>query len=210
MRTFRQKWYAGETISVSIGQGALIVTPLQLARAIGGIATGGVWQKPHLVLNEGSKDAARRAEVKLENVLQVIEGMHGVTAYGTGGRARLPGIEVCGKTGTAQLASNTLLNSAAGRHMKDNAWFVGFAPKQSPEIVVVALFEAGEHGNLAAPIVRDVLKAYFDKKVRRMPEQRLASLPSIGWKTTGERRPPPPMPEAYVAQVGQGREEEAR
>jgi penicillin-binding protein 2 len=50
--------------------------------------------------------------------------------------------------------------------MKDNAWFVGFAPRSAPEIVVVALFENGEHGNLAAPIVRDVMKAYFDKKTR--------------------------------------------
>ncbi len=50
--------------------------------------------------------------------------------------------------------------------MKDNAWFVGFAPRQNPEIVVVALFEGGEHGQFAAPIVRDVMKAYFDKKTR--------------------------------------------
>jgi penicillin-binding protein 2 len=92
-----------------------------------------------------------------------------VNEGGTGVRARLANVEVCGKTGTAQLASNTLLKSAAGRHMIDNAWFVGFAPKSSPEIVVVALFEAGAHGNLAAPIVRDVLKVYFDKKARREP-----------------------------------------
>jgi cell division protein FtsI/penicillin-binding protein 2 len=61
--------------------------------------------------------------------------------------------------------------------LKDNAWFVGFAPKNSPEIVVVALFEGGEHGNLAAPIVRDVIKAYYDKKYRRAPQPpRMASL----------------------------------
>ena len=60
--------------------------------------------------------------------------------------------------------------------MKDNAWFVGFAPQDSPEIVVVALFESGEHGNLAAPIVRDVIKAYFDKRVRQDPHNLLASL----------------------------------
>jgi penicillin-binding protein 2 len=178
MRTFRQKWYAGETISVSIGQGALTVTPLQLARAIGGIATGGIWQKPHLVIDHADHDAALRGDFQIDNVLQVIGGMHAVVTNGTGMRARLPNVEVCGKTGTSQLASNQLLQSAAGRHIKDNAWFVGFAPQQSPEIVVVALFEAGEHGNLAAPIVRDVMKAYFDKKNR--PGSRLASLPSFG------------------------------
>jgi penicillin-binding protein 2 len=76
-------------------------------------------------------------------------------------------VEVAGKTGTAQLASNDYLKgSSAGRKLKDNAWFVGFAPRHAPEIVVVALFEHGEHGQLAAPIVRDVMKAYFDKKAR--------------------------------------------
>jgi penicillin-binding protein 2 len=61
--------------------------------------------------------------------------------------------------------------------MKDNAWFVGFAPRANPEIAVVALFEGGEHGQLAAPIVRDVIKAYFDKKARSRPRQLLAGLP---------------------------------
>ena len=61
--------------------------------------------------------------------------------------------------------------------MKDNAWFVGFAPRSNPEIVVVALFEGGEHGNLAAPIVRDVIKAYFDKKLPKQPPSLLARTP---------------------------------
>jgi len=165
MRAYRQKWFAGETISVSIGQGALIVTPLQLASAIGGIAMGGVWQKPHLIRGV-SEEKAHKANLNLDNVQQVIYGMYGVVNEGgTGVRARLAGLDVCGKTGTAQLASNDFLKSSAGRHMVDNAWFVAFAPK-SPEIVVVSLFEAGAHGNLAAPVARDVIKAYFDKKAR--------------------------------------------
>src|SRR5208283_214030 len=87
---------------------------------------------------------------------------------------------VCGKTGSAQLASNAFLKgTAAGQsqNMKDNAWFMGFAPRAAPEIVVVALFEHGEHGQLAAPIVRDVLKAYFDKKDRlaALQQQQLAA-----------------------------------
>jgi penicillin-binding protein 2 len=181
MRNFREKWYAGETISVSIGQGALTVTPLQLAHAIGGIATGGVWTKPHLVLGDSSKGEARKANLSLDNVMKVIDGMHAVVnGGGTGARAKLPGLEVCGKTGTAQLASNDMLKGTAlGRTMKDNAWFVGFAPNSSPEIVVVALFEGGEHGNLAAPIVRDVIKAFFDKQVRKDPKSQLASIPAF-------------------------------
>ena len=166
LRTFRQKWYAGETISVSIGQGYTTVTPLQLAHAIGGIATGGVWVRPHLVRE--SKVESDRAELNLENVNRVINGMYSVVNEGgTATVARIPGIEVCGKTGTAQLASNDVLKARKGdKNMNDNAWFVGFAPRHSPEIVVAALFENGQHGNYAAPIVRDVIKAYFDKKAR--------------------------------------------
>lgn len=168
IRNFRQKWYPGETISVAIGQGALTVTPLQLAHAIGGIAVGGVWSRPHLVKNREDPAPPRVADFDVNHAVEIVNALWGVVNDGgTGVRARLPGLDVCGKTGTAQLASNAVLKSTPlGETLKDNAWFVGFAPKENPEIVVVALFESGEHGNLAAPIVRDVLKAYFDKKVR--------------------------------------------
>jgi penicillin-binding protein 2 len=179
MRNFRQKWYAGETISVSIGQGALTVTPLQLARATGGLAVGGVWQVPHLLRSLTGKEKPRSFRVDPENVAKVVDGMCGVVneGGGTGGRARLPGIEVCGKTGSAQLASNQFLKSAGhGRTLRDNSWFVGFAPRQ-PEIVVAALYENGEHGYLSAPVVRDVIKAYFDKKARRAGTRPASSPP---------------------------------
>jgi penicillin-binding protein 2 len=167
-RALRQKWYAGETISVAIGQGALTVTPIQLAYAIGGLAMGGVWYTPHLVKDPPHKEPPRKVDLNLDHLSRVLDGMYGVVNEGgTGARAHLQGIELCGKTGTAQLASNKVLkNTKLGQTMKDNAWFVGFAPRQSPEIVVVALFEGGEHGNLAGPIVRDVIKSYFDKKSR--------------------------------------------
>jgi len=181
IRNFREKWYAGETISVSIGQGATTVTPIQLAAAIGGISVGGMWFQPHLV-RDAHIAPARRGNVQPENVQKVIYGMYGVVNEGgTGGRARIPGINVCGKTGSAQLASNELLKGTKlGEIMKDNAWFVGFAPMEAPEIVVAALFEGGVHGQFAAPIVRDVLKAYFDKKVRLgEPRPQMASLPRL-------------------------------
>ncbi len=168
IRTLHEKWFAGENISVAIGQGATTVTPLQMAAAIGGISIGGMWFQPHMIA--GAHVApARRGDVKLENIQKVISGMYGVVNEGgTGVRARLPGIDVCGKTGSAQLVSNTAIKAGfkVAEDMKDNAWFVGFAPRQNPEIVVAALFENGVHGQLAAPIVRDVLKAYFDKKAR--------------------------------------------
>lgn len=168
LRYYRTKWYAGETPSVAIGQGALTVTPLQLARAIGGVAVGGKWYQPHMVTKQIDQVKLSEWTLNPEHVKDVIDGMYGVVNEGgTGLRAALPHIEVCGKTGTAQLASNEFLKgTAAGKDMKDNAWFVGFAPRANPEIVVVALFEKGGHGQFAAAIVRDVLKAYFDKKDR--------------------------------------------
>jgi penicillin-binding protein 2 len=167
IRAFREKWYPGETISVSIGQGALTITPLQLAHAVGGLAMGGVWYKPHLV--KGKTDPPREWALDPSNVQKVVDGMYAVVnGGGTGARSRLPGIEVCGKTGTAQLVSNQYLQGRKQtQDLKDNAWFVGFAQRNNPEIVVAALFENGEHGNLAAPIVRDVIKAFYDKKARR-------------------------------------------
>jgi len=173
LRNFRQKWYPGETPSVAIGQGALTVTPLQLARALGGVALGGIWHHPHLLKSMGPAEEPAVSALTAANVRKVVDGMFGVVneGGGTGGRARLPGIDVCGKTGSAQLASNDYLQGkVAKRNLKDNAWFEGFAPCHAPEIVVVALFEHGEHGQFAAPIVRDVIKAYFDKKARLSSE----------------------------------------
>ena len=153
---------------MAIGQGALIVTPLQLARAIGGMAVGGKWYQPHMVKKAAGSGQGDRVDAQSGAREDVMDGMYGVVNEGgTGMRAALPHIEVCGKTGTAQLASNDFLKARRpGKDMKDNAWFVGFAPRDNPEIVVVALFEHGEHGQFAAAIVRDVIKAYFDKKER--------------------------------------------
>jgi penicillin-binding protein 2 len=181
LRTQRQKWYAGETISVAIGQGAVQVSPIQLAHAVGGLAMGGVWFRPHLVKDATTGEPARKANWNPENVQRVLDGLYGVVNEGgTGARARMPNIELCGKTGTAQLASNDLLRAMKAHEvLKDNAWFVGFAPKNNPEIVVAALFESGEHGNLAAPIVRDIVKAYYDKKARMTPPKKeIASVPA--------------------------------
>jgi penicillin-binding protein 2 len=176
IRTTREKWYAGETISVAIGQGALTVTPLQLANAIGGLAMGGVWYTPHVVADPTRRETPRRVEFKPENLAQVVNGMFSVVNEGTGQLARVAGIEICGKTGTSQLGSNELLKGTRlGLEMKDNAWFVGFAPRQNPEIVVVALVEGGLHGaTAAAPIARDLIKTYFEKKSKSASPRLLA------------------------------------
>ena len=202
IRNFREKWYPGENISVGIGQGATTVTPLQMASAIGGIAVGGMWFQPHLIRDSVHLMPARRAEVNLDNIRKVKSGMYGVVNEGgTGVRAHIPGLDVCGKTGSAQLVSNDAIRAGfkQGKDMKDNAWFVGFAPCDAPEIVVATLFENGEHGQLAAPIVRDVIKAYFDKKARlAQPVPQIAALPPQFL------RPPAPLatPAAATATAG--------
>jgi penicillin-binding protein 2 len=169
LRTQRERWYAGETISVAIGQGAVEVTPIQLASAIGGLVNGGVWYRPHLLKSATGKDPPRRADLDPQNIATIVSAMCGVVNEGgTGASAQISGIEVCGKTGSAQRISNDLAksNKSVAQALRDNGWFVGFAPPDHPEIVVVALYEASEHGYLAAPIVRDVIKAYFDKQAR--------------------------------------------
>jgi penicillin-binding protein 2 len=195
MQNYRTKWWAGETPSVSIGQGALIVTPLQMARAISGVAMGGVWRQPHMTERAGQNLKTTEWSLNADNLKDVIDGMYGVVnEWGTGIRAKIPGIEVCGKTGTAQLASYEFMRANhSGNEMKENGWFVGFAPRSAPEITVVALWEHGGEGPLAAPIARDVIKAYFDKKARlsmlQQEKTKLSAMGGLGLPASGAALP---------------------
>lgn len=190
-KVFHQKWYPGETISVAIGQGAIAVTPIQLAYMIGGIIAGGRFHQPHLLLSD---KAAPEIDFPISDstVDTVTEGMYGVVNEpgGTAGASKLPGIELCGKTGSAQVISEQGLKRAGKQAaLKDNAWFVGFAPRQNPEIVVAVLVQGGEHGGeAAAPIARNVVKAYYDKKQGRIPPQQLTT-----------QAVPPGIPPSFVA-----------
>jgi penicillin-binding protein 2 len=177
LRNYRQKWFAGETISVSIGQGATTLTPLQLARAIGGLAMGGVWHTPHMAKALTKTEKPHEWALNQENVHKVVYGMYGVVNEGgTGVRARLNGIDVCGKTGSAQIATEAY--ERLHKDVKDNAWFVAFAPCYKPEIVIAVLWEnCGLHGQFAAPIARDVMVSYFNKKERLAEAAKLRQAP---------------------------------
>ena len=180
-RVFKRKWYAGETISVAIGQGAVSVTPIQLAHTYGGIALGGIFHRPHVVfqdqlraLGEDPPDISPQDfSISEETIAEVKSGMWAVVneGGGTGGAARCPEVEISGKTGTAQVVSQTLEKSAKSSEYKSTAWFVGYAPADKPEIVVAALVQRGEHSAVAVPIVREVIKAYFDKKTGPKPPE---------------------------------------
>ena len=169
-RVFHRKWYAGETVSVATGQGAVITTPLQLARMIGGIAMGGIFKQPHLIKN-AQNVGEERFEISEPTVEKITNAMYGVVNEGgTGAALKLAGIEFSGKSGTAQVIGYaTRERVGKQRRFEDNAWFVGYAPRRNPEIVVAVLVqESGKHGGEAAgPVVRDVVKAYYDKKAKK-------------------------------------------
>lgn len=212
IKTFRQKWYAGEVISVGIGQGAVATTPIQLARAIGGIAMGGTLYRPHVVKPEDLPEEYRHiAESNLPEVVHVpinpqawitiTDAMAGVVTpgIGTAPSAHLQGIDFAGKTGSAQIISNALRKSKgfSGGQFKDNGWFAGVAPRRNPEIVVCTLLEQGEHGYLAARVVSQVIKAYVEKQrqLRNNPmlfsdKNDPGSVPIAGlWSSPGETQP---------------------
>jgi len=176
-RALHRKWYAGETISVAIGQGAVTTTPVQLARLIGGIASGGVFKQPH-ILKDAPNVREDRFPLSEHTIEEITDGMYGVIneAGGTGGQLKLTGIELSGKSGTAQVIGYDTRSHVGGnkeKRFQDNAWFVGYAPKRNPEICVAVLVqESGEHGGEAAgPVVRDIIKAYYDKKNKKVQGQ---------------------------------------
>lgn len=177
-KVFKRKWWAGETISVAIGQGAIAVTPLQLAYTIGSVASGGVFHQPHLAFRDqllalgvdAPQERDQRFPLSESTWEAVTRGMWGVVNEGgTGASARTPGLDIAGKTGTSQVVSVSLQQSAHKSEFRNNAWFVGYSPSTNPEIVVSVLVMRGEHSAVAAPVARDVIKAYYDKKLSRQP-----------------------------------------
>ena len=170
-----ERWYLGETISVAIGQGQVSVTPLSLAVMMATVANGGVRHVPHIVKAIDEGDGWRpvgpsQPAADLQISSSTIDALHDglwrvVNGQGTGGRARLEGRDVAGKTGTAQVISR-LGRERAGeteRDLRDHGWFVFFAPKDNPQVAGVVLAEHSEHGYLAAPIAKHVMATYFAK-----------------------------------------------
>src|SRR5437667_10842627 len=179
LRNFRQKWFAGETISVGIGQGAVVVPPVQLIRAISAISMDGRMVVPHVAdptgLPPNYLEVNHYTDVKSvpvdENGWNLItDAMSRVLLpEGTAPSAHIPGIDIAGKTGSAQVVSlATRAKHQNNEDLAQNGWFVGFTPRRNPDIVVCALFQGGEHGRLAARLATQVIKSYVDKQ-RRQP-----------------------------------------
>src|SRR5262245_59508053 len=175
-KTTGQRWYPGETISVAIGQGQVNVTPASLALMISTVANGGTRVTPHVLkaVDEGKgwtpfvrSAVADHVAFKPETLAALRDGLWMVVnAQGTGGRGRVEGRDVAGKTGTAQVISNEgkARAKASGKDLRDHGWFVFFAPRDNPEIAGVIFAEHGEHGFLGAPIAKHVIETYFAKK----------------------------------------------
>ncbi|MBI2222682.1 MAG: penicillin-binding protein 2 [Acidobacteria bacterium] len=183
-KRYNEKWYPGETISVAIGQGQVSVTPISLALMMATVANGGTLFKPQLLkaVDEGQgwkplppASVRSLAQMKPSTVAALHDGLWMViNAAGTGGRGRIPGRDVAGKTGTAQVISLQGGKAAAGRtdkDLRDHGWFVFFAPRDNPEIAGVVFAEHSEHGYLAAPIAKYAMETYFARKEGRpLPE----------------------------------------
>jgi penicillin-binding protein 2 len=180
MKTTGDKWYAGETISVGIGQGPVTVTPVSLAVMISEIANGGTRVTPHVVraVDEGqgwtNVAAAPPREIfpMRPDVLEPVrDGLWlAVNGAGTGVAAKVAGHDVVGKTGTAQVVSTETAKAlrGSGVNVNDNSWFVFYAPREHPTIAGVIFAEhAGWGATGAAPIARYALETYFAKQEKR-------------------------------------------
>jgi penicillin-binding protein 2 len=201
---YNEKWYAGETISVAIGQGQVSITPVSMALMMSTVANGGTRWVPHLLkaVDEGNgwkpvQPPAPKSRVQLKS--ETVKALHDglflvVNGAGTGGRARIQGRDVSGKTGTAQVISLTGGKQAAGRtdrDLRDHGWFVFFAPRDNPEIAGVVFTEHSEHGFNSAPIAKYVMETYFNKKEGKpLPKLEMpAPVPN-----PEREEPPPPQP----------------
>jgi len=207
LKTQHAPWYAGETISVGIGQGAVTVTPVQLARAYAGIASGGVFHRPHLVfpsevppqeleaVHETFNGSGEKTiPMTKENWEIITDALAQTTVMGTASASHLEGIDFAGKTGTAQVMSHAALARSGGGHKTvPNAWFVGLAPRRNPDIVVVVLWQNGNWGANSAKLAARVIEAYVDKQ--RKLAHNVATPPPAPETTSAPAPPPAKAPE---------------
>lgn len=197
-KKYGKKWYRGETLPVSIGQGYTLLTPIQLASMTAAVATDGVMYRPHLVkrivdpdgkvLKEFTPEQVKRLDIKPASYRLIKEGLLAVVnePRGTGAAARLYEVKVAGKTGTSQVVKLRDGKREVAYQYRDHALFVAFAPFDKPEVAVSVVIEHGEHGGAAAaPVAGAILRAYFEKKgvirkpVTRDPEGEYEESPEL-------------------------------
>jgi penicillin-binding protein 2 len=164
LRVRKQPWYPGETVSVSIGQGPILATSLQLARAFAALANGGLLLSPHLV-EDANLSGPRHIALDPAHLEEVVAGLELVVHGREGTARRLASLPVAGKTGTAQVArlQEGVDVEDLEPHLRHHAWFVGWAPLDEPQLVVCVLVEHGmSGGGVAAPIAGTILRAALE------------------------------------------------
>jgi penicillin-binding protein 2 len=171
-RVRHEQWYPGETISAAIGQGYVTVTPLQMARLVGIVANNGVSYKPRLVrtimrretghMEDSVPDLQGRLTVDRRTFALIQEGLAGVVTEGTATKAKSALVSIAGKTGTAQTtALRTGPQEDIPKKFRDHAWFVSYAPVESPRIAVAVLVEhMGHGGSTAAPLAKQLIEEF--------------------------------------------------
>ena len=179
-RRFGIEWQEGETLSIAIGQGFNLVTPIQMAVLISAVGNGGTKYKPEIfkkiesaegrVLKESKPQVLGKIRASAETLELVRNGLWGVvnSEKGTARGSRIHGVEFSGKTGTAEVVSRkedeTDEKENVPDHLKPHAWFIAYAPSENPEIAVAVVVEHGEHGSgSAAPIAKEMIKTYLRK-----------------------------------------------
>jgi penicillin-binding protein 2 len=161
VRVWKEQWYPGDTLNTAVGQGFTLATPIQVARLVAAAANGGRLVTPHIVTEITSPQGqvllrvapppGRTIHVSPQTLDVLQRGLIAVVTHGTAASIQIQGLEVAGKTGTAE-----------NPHGRPHAWFAGYAPAKAPQLVVVALVEnAGYGAEFAAPIVQRVLRVAF-------------------------------------------------
>ncbi|HMG03009.1 MAG TPA: penicillin-binding protein 2 [Edaphobacter sp.] len=213
MKTFHERWYPSEAMSVGIGQGAVTATPIQLARALSGIASGGVLRRPHVVFTDevpadeleaihetfpGSGE--KTIPLSTQNWQILTDAMYSVTSspIGTAYAARLEGIDFAGKTGTADIVSGRD-KSSKNKDTIPNAWFVGMTPRRNPDIVVAVLWEHGYWGNNSARLASGIINAFVAKQRKRENNIKIAQAAPV--PVTAENASKEASPKASAADV---------
>ncbi|MBI5417393.1 penicillin-binding protein 2 [Candidatus Poribacteria bacterium] len=182
-KALKEPWFTGDNISVSVGQGYVLVTPLQMVNLIAGITNGENIYKPHFikkVVSANNKLIYEFPKVRIKTLdisaktLEIVKDAlwKVVNRWGTGRRARIPGVNIIGKTGTAQIVAkadiyDNLKTDDIPEHIRPHAWFVSCGPSSEPKIAIAILIEnGGEGGQVGAPIAHDLYDLYLKKERR--------------------------------------------
>ncbi|MGQ9466982.1 MAG: penicillin-binding protein 2 [Anaerolineae bacterium] len=176
--TVGENWSTGDTYNLSIGQGYLLVTPLQMLNVMAAVANGGILYRPriihHITDAQGNvvqpfrPEIIRTLPISPENWSLIQQGLEGAVVYGTATRAQVAGVRVAGKTGTAQFCDDIARQMGICREgfaQPTHAWFMAYAPVENPEIaLIVFIYNGGEGSSAAVPVAQEILDGYFQRR----------------------------------------------